>query len=118
MGKKIIIVDNDESVIMTIRNAIKTLGYDVDAKTKKDLFLNELKSCSIKEFLEEKLNDFLKKMTKIENSNLHETVISEVEKALFSIVMKETDSNQMKAAKVLGINRNTLNKKLKKYKLI
>lgn len=118
MSKKIFILNNNESAIMAIRDALKPLGYEVEAKTKKDLFSDNFKSCSIKEFLEEKLNGFLDKMTKIENSNLYETVISEVEKALFSIVIKETNGNKMKAAKILGINRNTLNKKLREYKLI
>ncbi len=57
-------------------------------------------------------------MAKIENSNLYEAVVSEVEKALFSIVLKETNGNQVRAAKMLGINRNTLNKKIKEYKII
>lgn len=85
---------------------------------RRDLFANDYNSCSIKEFLEGKLNGFLDKMTKLENSNLYETVVSEVEKALFSIVLKQTNGNQVRAAKILGINRNTLNKKIKEYRLI
>jgi two-component system nitrogen regulation response regulator GlnG len=85
---------------------------------RRDLFSNDYTLCSIKEFLEGKLNGFLNKMAKIENSNLYEAVVSEVEKALFSIVLKETNGNQVRAAKMLGINRNTLNKKVKEYKLI
>lgn len=85
---------------------------------KRDLFAGDYQSCSIKEFFEGKLNGILNKMTKVENSNLYETVISEVEKALFSIVLKGTNENQVKAAKALGINRNTLSKKIRQYKLI
>lgn len=85
---------------------------------RRDLFPNDYNMCSIKEFLEGKLNGFLDKMAKIENSNLYEAVVSEVEKALFSIVLKETNGNQVRAAKMLGINRNTLNKKIKEYKII
>jgi DNA-binding protein Fis len=57
-------------------------------------------------------------MKKLDKSNLYETVISEVEKALFSIVLNETEGNQVGAAKILGINRNTLSKKMKEYKII
>ncbi|HCL81259.1 MAG TPA: two-component system response regulator, partial [Nitrospiraceae bacterium] len=96
------------------RSSILSKGSLIE---RRDLFMNDY-SCSIKEFLEGKLNGFLDKMKKIENSDLYETVVSEVEKALFSIVMKETNGNQVRAAKVLGINRNTLYKKLKEYKLI
>ncbi len=84
---------------------------------KKDLLLDEDTSYSIKDFLEEKLKRYLKDMTKITNFNLHETVLSEVEKALISIVLRETNGNQLKTAKVLGINRNTLRTKIKEYKI-
>ena len=43
--------------------------------------------------------------------------IVEVEKPLLEIVMRHVKSNQCKAAEILGINRNTLRKKLKLYKL-
>jgi two-component system nitrogen regulation response regulator GlnG len=85
---------------------------------RRDLFSNDYNSCSVKEFLEEKLNGFLTEMKKLDKSNLYDTVISEVEKALFSIVLKETEGNQVGAAKILGINRNTLSKKIKEYKII
>ena len=84
---------------------------------RRDLFLEETSSCSIKEFLEEKLKRYLKDMVRLENSNLYETVISEVEKAIIKIVIDETEGNQLKAAKTLGINRNTLRAKIKRYKI-
>jgi two-component system nitrogen regulation response regulator GlnG len=84
---------------------------------KRDLLLDEASSFTIKEFLEDKLKRYLKEMTKLENCNLYDTVISEVEKALINIVLTETGGNQLKAAKTLGINRNTLRTKIKEYKI-
>ncbi len=84
---------------------------------KRDLFLEEASSFTIKEFLEDKLKRYLKEMTKLENCNLYETVISEVEKALIGIVLNETGGNQLKAARTLGINRNTLRTKIKEYRI-
>ena len=84
---------------------------------KKDLMIDDLTCFSMSEFLEEKLKRYLKEMTKLENCHLHETVMSEVEKSLISIVLKETDGNQLKTAKTLGINRNTLRSKIKEYKI-
>jgi len=83
----------------------------------KDLLIEEDNSYSIKDFLEEKLKHYLKDMTNISNCNLYNTVLSEVEKALISLVLKETNGNQLKTAKVLGINRNTLRSKIKEYKI-
>ncbi len=84
---------------------------------KKDLFGEDEGFGSIKDFLEDKLNNYIHKMANLENSNLYETVITEVERALIGLVMKETEGNQSKAAKLLGINRNTLSKKLRDLKI-
>ncbi len=84
---------------------------------KRDLYVEEGSPYSIKEFLEDKLKKYISNMTKLGTYNLHGTVISEVEKALISIVLKETNDNQLKTAKILGINRNTLRTKIKEYKI-
>jgi len=86
--------------------------------TSKDIFGEQNDKLSIRNFLELKIGKLIKDFANIENSNLYDTVIQEVEKALFSLVLDETGQNQLKASKVLGINRNTLNKKLKIYNLI
>lgn len=84
---------------------------------KKDLLIDEDSSVSIKDFLEEKLKRYLKDMTKVTNFNLYDTVLSEVEKALITIVLRETKGNQLKTARVLGINRNTLRSKIREYQI-
>jgi Fis family transcriptional regulator len=41
-----------------------------------------------------------------------------VEKPLLEVIMHHADNNQSKAAQWLGLNRNTLRKKLLEHKLI
>jgi Fis family transcriptional regulator, factor for inversion stimulation protein len=48
---------------------------------------------------------------------IYEMVINTVEKPLLLYIMNKTEGNQSKAAKMLGLNRNTLRKKLKQYNL-
>lgn len=50
-------------------------------------------------------------------SGLHELVIAEVERPLIELVMEKYDYNITRTAAVLGINRATLSKRLKKYGL-
>ncbi len=50
-------------------------------------------------------------------SNLHNKIVNRVERELIVQVMSACDSVQIKAAARLGINRNTLHKKLKEYHL-
>ena len=71
----------------------------------------------MREFLELKLKRYLSEMTQLDNCNLYSTVLCEAEKALIGIVLRETGGNQLKAAKTLGINRNTLRAKIKEYRI-
>ena len=49
---------------------------------------------------------------------LHELFLAAAEKPLLDVVMRQADGNQSKAADWLGINRNTLRRKLQLHKLI
>ena len=49
---------------------------------------------------------------------LYEMVIRAVERPLLEIVLAQAEGNQSRAAEWLGINRNTLRRKLVEHKLI
>jgi Fis family transcriptional regulator, factor for inversion stimulation protein len=50
-------------------------------------------------------------------TGVYDMVLHEMEKPLLEIVMRHTKGNQVRAADILGINRNTLRKKLKQHKV-
>lgn len=72
---------------------------------------------SIGKFIEERLKGFMRNIRHLEKFNLYDTVIPEVERALISMVIKETGGNQVRASRLLGINRNTLREKIKKLRI-
>ena len=45
-------------------------------------------------------------------------VLAQVEKPLIEVVLAHAQGNQTRAAELLGLNRNTLRKKMKQYDLI
>ena len=49
---------------------------------------------------------------------LHGMVITAVERPLLQFAMARAGGNQSAAAELLGINRNTLRKKLQEYRLV
>ena len=48
------------------------------------------------------------------SGDLYKVTVEDMEKSLISSVLERTEGNQLKAAKILGINRNTLRTKIKK----
>ena len=52
-----------------------------------------------------------------EVTGIYDMVLQEIERPLLKVIMSETKGNQTRAAKILGINRNTLRKKLARYGL-
>ena len=52
-----------------------------------------------------------------QEDDLHDEIVNRVERELIEQVMQSCDNVQIKAAARLGINRNTLHKKLREYSL-
>lgn len=48
---------------------------------------------------------------------LHQLLLEQLEKPLLAVVMERARGNRCRAAELLGINRNTLRKKLQQYGL-
>ena len=68
--------------------------------------------------LEEIVREVLKAEVDTGNADhIHESVIGKVERALIGIVLEEEHGNQVRAARRLGINRNTLRKKMKELQI-
>ncbi len=71
-----------------------------------------LEDLSFEEMVKSKLAGFLERMDGYPVSDLYEKVLERVERPLFDLVLAKTGGNQVKAAEILGLNRNTLRKKL------
>ena len=78
----------------------------------------ETKRQTIRECVAASLSDYFDKVDHDNISELYELVLSEVEAPLLETVMRHTRSNQSKASIMLGLNRGTLRKKLKKYGML
>lgn len=79
------------------------------ARSRQDVVLEEL--------IESKLGEFVKGMRNGAARNLHPMLISAVERPLIAHALKETNGNQIQAAHLLGMNRNTLRKKITEFRI-
>ncbi|AWH90396.1 DNA-binding transcriptional regulator Fis [Buchnera aphidicola (Melanaphis sacchari)] len=83
-----------------------------NGKNYKDKIIKRPLCVAIKKFLE----NYLLHINKNEyQNNLYQLLLSELERPLLDTVMQYTRGNQTRAALIMGINRSTLRKKLKKY---
>jgi two-component system nitrogen regulation response regulator GlnG len=73
---------------------------------------NKTRDVSIESYLEVKMGEFVKGMRNGSAKNLHPILISAVERPLITSALRETGGNQIQAAELLGLNRNTLRKKI------
>ena len=75
------------------------------------------KSDPLSECVKHAIEQYFEDLKGEEPSNLHGFFINEVERPFLEVAMAHVNGNQTRAADILGINRNTLRKKLKQYKL-
>jgi Fis family transcriptional regulator, factor for inversion stimulation protein len=72
----------------------------------------------IEKCVRESLESYFKDLRGTEPDSLHELMVRTMEKPLLEVVMAKAEHNQSLAAQWLGLNRNTLRKKLLEHKLI
>lgn len=74
--------------------------------------------CALNEATRNALEHYFATLDGQQPINLHALVMQEVEQAMLAFVMRRTGKNQSMCAQWLGINRNTLHKKLEQYGLL
>ena len=72
----------------------------------------------IEEVVRDSLETYFRDLRGIEPDNLHDMMVRVVEKPLLEVVMQHAANNQSRAAEWLGLNRNTLRKKLLDHQLL
>lgn len=72
----------------------------------------------IEECVRTSLESYFKDLRGTEPDRMYDMMVRVVEKPLLEVVMQQADDNQSRAAQWLGLNRNTLRKKLLEHKLL
>jgi two-component system, NtrC family, nitrogen regulation response regulator GlnG len=86
----------DDFPVLTSRGKAEDQGVDV----------------SLEALVDRKLRASFVNVEKLDSGDLYNMVIEQVERPLISFLLEKTRWNQVRAANILGINRNTLRKKI------
>jgi Fis family transcriptional regulator, factor for inversion stimulation protein len=71
---------------------------------------NEISAC-----VRKTVSDYFKHLDGEKPCAVYEAVLESMEKPLIEVVLNQAGGNQTKAADILGLNRNTLRKKMSQY---
>lgn len=73
---------------------------------------------TIEESVRENLQDYFRDLDGETPVDMYDMVLRLVEKPLLEVVMAQAEQNQSRAAQWLGLNRNTLRKKLVEHQML
>lgn len=83
-----------------------------------NLLVANLNQISLEKLVRSKLEVILKQHEEGGRvKNLHSQVMEQVERPMIELALNLQQGNQIKTAELLGINRNTLRKKISAYKI-
>ena len=73
------------------------------------------KTKTLKNSVKQSLEQYFSQLDGVPPNDFYDLLLAQIEPPLLEVVLKYTQGNQTKAAKLLGISRGTLRKKLKQY---
>jgi Fis family transcriptional regulator, factor for inversion stimulation protein len=72
----------------------------------------------IEDCVRQSLEGYFKDLRGTEPNGIYDMLVGAMEKPMLEVVMRQANHNQSKAADWLGLNRNTLRKKLQDHDLL
>ena len=80
----------------------------------------DLATAPLEQVIEERVREFVRRLGSAleDEDGLHALFLRQMEKPLIKVMLEAAGGNQLKAAGILGINRNTLRKKLQDLSLL
>jgi Fis family transcriptional regulator, factor for inversion stimulation protein len=73
--------------------------------------------CELANSVKSSLDQYFKDLDGEPPHALYDMVLSCIERPLLEYIMQHATGNQSKAAEILGLNRNTLRKKIQQYNI-
>ena len=100
-------------------NTIQQPQQNNQLKNTGDMLVANLMQVSLEELVRNKLEVLFRQQreTKADLNGLYSLVMEQVEKPLIELSLKAHNGNQVRTAQMLGINRNTLKKKIDSYNI-
>jgi len=112
----ILIADDELKAKEMLEKMLAQEGYSFSGPSGTDNAIRVVKKDCIRDlaFIKDKVIAFENSLFNEKKGVLYKSVVEAIERPLIEQTLERTEGNQLKAARILGLNRNTLRAKIKK----
>jgi len=112
----LLISDDEAKTKEALIKMLKEQGYALSDSLEDGGVIRILKKDCIRDlaFIKDRVIEIEKALFEEKKGVLYKSVLEAIEKPLIEQVLEYSEGNQLKAARILGINRNTMHAKIKK----
>lgn len=112
----ILIADDEIKAKEALEKLFKEQGYVFPEEANQGNIIRFVKKDCIRDmaFIKDKTVELGNELFSEKKGVLYKSVLEAIEKPLIEQTLERTEGNQLKAARILGINRNTMRAKIKK----
>ena len=112
----ILIADDELKAKKALAKMFEQEGYTLSGSLEGENVIRVVRKDCIRDlaFIKDKVIELEDSLIKEKNGVLYQSILEAIEKPLIEQVLERTEGNQLKAARILGINRNTMRAKIKK----
>ena len=112
----VLIADNEEKIREILTKMIAQQGNANIDIVKQENMIKIMSKEDVKDLvsLKDKIIELENALYEEKRGVLYKAILKEIEKPLIEHILERTEGNQLKAARILGMNRNTIRTKIKK----
>jgi len=112
----ILITEDELKAKEALFKMLEQEGYALSANTGQDDVIRVVKKDCIRDlaFIKDRVVELGDSLFNEKKGLLYKSVLEAIEKPLLEQTLERCEGNQLKAARILGINRNTMRTKIKK----
>ena len=112
----ILITEDEVKTTEALAKMLKQEGYTLSSDASQENVIRVVKKDCIRDlaFIKDRVVELENSLFIEKKGVLYKSVLEAVEKPLLEQTLERCDGNQLKAARILGINRNTMRTKIKK----
>jgi DNA-binding protein Fis len=114
------VISKDEDKIRSmLTDTLKKQGYDLMSEDAAGRIIKVIKNDTVynASTLQDQIVGLVESIYADKRGDLYKAILDAVEKPMIEHILAQTEGNQLKAARILGINRNTMRTKIKKLSI-